>query len=409
VPDTEKIHAAVVIPAAGRGLRMGLPIPKQFLELRGVPILIRTISCFLAIEEIRPVVVALPNQHLETAKKLLEGFFSENQLKNILLAAGGATRQDSVQAGLQVLPPETDMVIVHDGARPFVSRDIIHRCLHEAAGSGAALAAIRVRDTIKHVGTNRTVNKTVDRQHLWQAQTPQAAKRGLLEKAYTVARETGFQGTDEASLLEHAGYPVSVVEGSEFNIKITRQEDLLIAERILENNNGMKIGHGFDAHRFGHGRQLVLGGVHIPFDLGLEGHSDADVLTHALIDSLLGAMGAGDIGGHFPDRDQQYKNISSLKLLREVRGKMEAAGLTIVNADLTVICQRPRLAPYIREMRENIAAACRVEPESINIKATTTEMMGFTGRGEGIAAHAVVLLQSGHGKATPQKAHGNAD
>lgn len=386
---------------------MGLPVEKQFIPLRGVPVIVHSIRCFLKADDICPVVVALPAEHIETTEKLLRKFLLPNQLAKLILVPGGRTRQDSVLAGLRALPSETDVVLVHDGARPFVSQDIIERCLEETIRSGAAIAAIQVRDTIKHVDNKGVVKGTVDRVNLWQAQTPQAARRELLEKAYELARKRRFEGTDEASLLEHAGYPVSVVQGSEYNIKITRQDDLKIAEALLEENESMKIGHGFDAHRFGLGRQLILGGVTIPSDLGLEGHSDADVLTHALIDSLLGAMGEGDIGGHFPDKDPKYKGIRSLQLLQQVIEIMNSKEFSICNADITVICQRPKLAPYIQEMRGYIATACMVEPEAINIKATTTEMMGFTGRGEGIAAHAVVLLQSNRKEKTRYKVSDN--
>lgn len=388
---------------------MGLPVPKQFIRLRGIPLLIRTISCFLATGIIRPVVVALPGRHTETANHLLTIFLSREQRQNIIMVTGGQTRQDSVMAGLQALPRETDIVLVHDGARPFVTSDIIHRCIQTALDSGAAITAVPVRDTIKQVDQTKRVTGTVDRENLWQAQTPQGARYDLLLKAYAFAGQSGFQGTDEASLLEHAGYPVAIVEGSSTNIKITRQDDLKIAEGILEEEKQMKVGHGFDAHRFMHSRKLILGGVSIPFDLGLEGHSDADVLTHALIDSLLGAMGAGDIGYHFPDNDPAYKNISSMELLEKVIEKMQEAGYGINNADMTVICQRPKLAPYIDEMRDNIAKTCQIPPASVNIKATTTEMMGFTGRGEGIAAQSVVLLQTSPDENIHNGAVGNAD
>ncbi len=372
---------------------MGLPEPKQFVLLKGIPVLVHSVQCFLDEKNLHTIVLALPAERVETTRLLFDSFFAANQLDRLVFVAGGKTRQDSVQAGMAALPPETEVVLVHDGARPFVSPDIIQRCLEEALSSGAAIAAIQVRDTIKKADRSGVIIKTVDRSDLWQAQTPQAARLDLLKKAYAVAREEGFNGTDEASLLENAGYAVSIVQGNEYNIKITRQDDLKIGERLLEESDFMKIGHGFDAHRFGLGRQLILGGVTISFDLGLEGHSDADVLTHALIDALLGAMGEGDIGHHFPDNDPQYKNISSLKLLEQVINKMKSLKLSICNADITVICQRPKLAPFITEMKDTIAAACSVTPDSINIKATTTEMMGFTGRGEGIAVHAVVLLQ----------------
>jgi len=393
VSNNDRTIAAVVIPAAGSGIRMKSLLPKQFIEIRGIPILVRTILCFLTTKSIHTVAVALPAELRLTAETMLHDHLMPDQLAKLIVVNGGQTRQDSVLAGLNALPIETEVVLVHDGARPFVSREIIERCLELAADKGAVIAAIPVGDTIKEVTPSETISRTVDRRKLWQAQTPQAARLDLLRKAYDHAGRDGFQGTDEASLLEHAEIPVSVAMGSEHNIKITRPDDLLLAEGLTREHGTMKIGHGFDAHKLTTGRQLILGGVSIPFEFGLQGHSDADVLTHALIDALLGAMGEGDIGRHFPDNDSRYKDISSLKLLDEVIKMIVGKKFSIGNADITVICQQPKLAPFIEQMQNNIASACLLEPASINIKATTTEMMGYIGRGEGIAAHAVVLLE----------------
>lgn len=384
---------AAIIPAAGMGSRMGTDVPKQFLELNGVPILVQTVSRFLQVSDIHSIVIALPAEHRTFAELVFQKHFSQDQYQRLRLVTGGSTRQESVLAGLNALPPETGFVLVHDGARPFVSLPMIERCLQACLRYGAAIVAVPVRDTIKQVNSSREITGTVDRSRLWQAQTPQAAAIDLLRKAYEFARRDGFEGTDEASLLEYAGIPVYVVEGSEENIKITRPDDLKLATNINKESTMLRIGHGFDAHRFKIGRHLILGGVDIPFDLGLEGHSDADALIHAFIDALLGAMGLGDIGCHFPDNDPQYKDISSVKLLEEVIRLVQEQQFALCNADLTIICQRPRLAPFVKEMRSNMAEACFVSQECINIKATTTEMMGYTGRGEGIAVHAVVLLE----------------
>lgn len=396
--ETDKQVIAAIIPAAGSGSRMGTDVPKQFLELGGVPILVRTIGRFLQVSEIRHIVVALPADHRPIAEQILRRCFSPDLYRRLMLVTGGKSRQESVLAGLDTLPPEVGFVLVHDGARPFVSPELICQCLRAAVDHGAAIAAVPVRDTIKQVNSSGEIAGTVDRSRLWQAQTPQAAATGLLRRAYREAQQDGFQGTDEASLLEHAGIPVHIIEGSEENIKITRPDDLKLAANINKESNMLRIGYGFDAHRYKIGRHLILGGVDIPFDLGLEGHSDADVIIHAFIDALLGAMGIGDIGRHFPDNDPQYKDISSLKLLEKTIRMVEEKKFIIGNADITVICQRPKLAPFVDEMRTNLAAASSADPDSINIKATTTEMMGYTGRGEGIAVHAVVLLQSPSGR-----------
>ena len=396
------IKAAVVIPAAGSGARMGSLLPKQFIKIKGIPILVRTILSFLEIKNIQMVAVAVQAEHKEMAITMLHNHLLPDQLARLNIVHGGKTRQDSVQAGLNSLPAEIEIVLVHDGARPFVSSDTIERCLSLAADKGAAIAAIPVSDTIKDVTSSGMISRTVDRTKLWQAQTPQAVRIDLLRRAFDRAIQDGFQGTDEASLLEHAGIPVFVAQGSENNIKITHPDDLRLAEGLTREEGTMRIGHGFDAHKLTTGRQLILGGVVIPFEYGLQGHSDADVLTHALIDAILGAAGEGDIGRHFPDNDSNYKDISSLKLLNEVIKLITSKKLSIANADITVICQQPKLFPFIGQMKNNIASVCAAEPDQINIKATTTETMGYTGRGEGIAAHAVVMLEPTLTKITEQ-------
>ncbi|MFP7754423.1 2-C-methyl-D-erythritol 4-phosphate cytidylyltransferase [Thermodesulfobacteriota bacterium B35] len=385
---------AVIIPAAGSGSRMGASVPKQFLSLAGEPLLVRTVRTFLLSPAIDLAVVVVPAAHREETRQILQRHLSPALSRRILFTVGGATRQDSVRSGLEALPAETDIVLVHDGARPLVSQDLILRCIAGAREHGAAIAAVAVKDTLKRVDGRGCIRATVDRSGLWQAQTPQAARRELLLRAHQQAAEKGFVGTDEAALLEHAEIPVRVVEGEEQNIKITRPGDMALAAGLLQREHSMKIGHGFDAHRLVEDRDLVLGGVRIDFELGLLGHSDADVLTHALIDAILGAVGAGDIGRHFPDSDQRYQGISSIKLLQETVSLAAEHGLQLANGDITIICQRPRLAPFLAAMRDTLAAACRVAQDRINIKATTTESMGYTGRGEGIAAHAVVLLQA---------------
>ncbi len=388
-------QTGVIIPAAGSGSRMGAGMPKQFLALAGEPLLARTVRTFLASGAIDTVVVVVPAAHEQETRHLLERHLAgERTGGRLVFALGGATRQDSVRSGLRALPPEVDIVLVHDGARPLVTPALIRRCIAGAREHGAVIAAVAVKDTLKQVDAAGRIERTVDREHLWQAQTPQAARRELLERAHALATASGLVGTDEAALLEHAGIPVHVVAGDEQNIKITRPGDLTLAAGLLEGKQTMKIGHGFDAHRLVAGRDLVLGGVRIDFERGLLGHSDADVLTHALIDAMLGAAGAGDIGRHFPDRDERYRGISSIRLLEETTALVADRGLRLANADITILCQRPKLAPYLAAMRDHLAAACRVAPDRINIKATTTEEMGYTGRGEGIAAHAVVLLDT---------------
>ena len=379
-------------------MRFGASCPKQFLDLAGLPILVRTCRAFLDLESIRWVAVAAPTDYLQHTIDLLRLHLAPDHMARMLFTVGGVTRQDSVRAGLNALPAEIELVLVHDAARPLVDQAIILRCLHGAVRFGAVIAATPVKDTLKKVADSGLIRETVDRTSLWQAQTPQAAQRGLLERAFAEADRNQFVGTDEASLLEAAGIPVQVVEGGERNFKITRPEDLQVAAALLTEEQEMKIGHGFDAHRLVSGRKLILGGVEVDFELGLDGHSDADVVAHALIDALLGALGSGDIGRHFPDSDPQYKGIDSLLLLAHAQQLVEAQGYALGNADLTIVCQRPKLAPHLAGMQINLARCCKVAPAAVNIKATTTENMGYTGRGEGIAAHAVVLLRSEHGR-----------
>lgn len=389
---------AAIIPAGGIGKRMGLGRPKQFQDLAGVPLLVHTLRAFEDIDEITATIVAAPIDAVNQVRLMAK----KHRLTKITVVAGGKLRQDSVQAGLAHVPADCDFVAVHDGARPLIDADLIRRCLEAARKNGAAMAALPAKDTMKEVDGDGTILRTVDRENIWQAQTPQVVATDVLRRAFAEGRKQGFIGTDEASFLELIHQKMTVVPGSEKNIKITRPDDLLIAEALLMKKEQsipvclpvMRIGHGYDAHCLVKERPLILGGIKIAHPVGLLGHSDADVLTHALCDAVLGALGAGDLGRHFPDHDPAYENIESLKLLAKVIETARQQGFTLANADVTVIAQEPKLAPHFPAMRQKLAAVCRVEENRINLKGTTTEKMGFTGRKEGIAAHAVVLLQS---------------
>jgi 2-C-methyl-D-erythritol 4-phosphate cytidylyltransferase/2-C-methyl-D-erythritol 2,4-cyclodiphosphate synthase len=389
-----------IIPAGGLGSRMGLAMPKQYYDLLGVPILIHTLRAFEATAAIDGVIVVVPAAHLQATRDLL---VTHGLTKVRQVVVGGDRRQDSVARGLAEVPEDTEFVVVHDGARPLVTPELIGRCIRAARQHGAAMAALAVKDTLKEVAATGLIRATVDRTTLWQAQTPQVMRPEVLRRAMAAAGPD-FVGTDEAAFLERAGETIVVVEGSERNIKITRPEDLHIAAALMQtaSREGAemacdtrapeRIGHGYDAHVLVAGRDLVLGGVTIAHERGLLGHSDADVLTHALCDAILGALGLGDIGQHFPDSDPAYKGISSLRLLEQVMKLAATQGYGLGNADVTVVAQRPKLAPHWPAMKENLCTICQVQAGSINLKGTTTEKMGFAGRGEGIAAHAVVLM-----------------
>ena len=401
-------QCGAILAAGGIGTRMAAGQPKQFLNLAGLPILVRSCRILLALPEVARLVVVAPEAHLDHCQRLCREFLPEADQARLVFTAGGVTRQDSVRAGLSRLDPAPPLVLVHDAARPLADAALCRRVLAGAAKHGAAIAALPVTDTIKEVEADDKsggfIRATLDRGRLWQAQTPQAVRLDLWRAALVRADEAGFQATDEAALLEHAGIPVRVVLGSPANIKITRPEDLRIAEALLAKDKTiesrdhrqttMKIGHGFDAHRLVAGRKLILGGVEIAHPLGLLGHSDADVACHALMDAILGALGLGDIGRHFPDKDPAFAGADSLNLLARVTRLMAEQGFRLGNADLTIVCQRPKLAPHLPEMRANLARACGADANRVNVKATTTEEMGYAGRGEGIAAHAVVLLET---------------
>jgi len=337
-----------------------------------------------AITEIILVVAA---DEMERARRLIAGGPSRITEKVVM---GGAERRDSVWQGLQEVAAGTDIVLIHDAARPFLSHPEIDRCLDAVRRYGAAVVGRPVADTLKRAGPDGQVAATVERTAIWGAQTPQGFRLGVLWPAYQRAIAENWPATDDAAVVERAGHRVQLVEGDAMNFKITRPEDLALAQRLI---GGMpRVGIGYDVHRLVPDRALVLGGVTIPHTLGLLGHSDADVLIHAIMDALLGAAGLGDIGQHFPDTDAQYRGISSLILLEAVASKLQAAGFAPVNIDAVVVAEAPKLAPHLAEMRARMAAALGMTPAQISVKATTSEGLGFVGAGAGIAAHATACI-----------------
>ena len=305
--------------------------------------------------------------------------------KPCTVVQGGTTRADSVRSGLAAA--EGELVAIHDAARPFVSEAVIDAALMAAAADGAAAPAVPVKDTIKIADEAGRVAATPDRASLYAVQTPQCFRRSLyLQALSAVTGEKASLVTDDCSLFELAGLPVTLTEGDYANYKITTKED-------LQKEKTMRIGHGYDVHRLVEDRKLILGGVEIPFEKGLLGHSDADVLLHAVMDAVLGAAALGDIGQHFPDNDPAYKGADSLQLTREVAKIIAAHGYRVGNVDATILCQRPKLAPHIPAMREKIADAFGLPLNAVSVKATTEEHLGFTGEGLGIAVHAVALIE----------------
>lgn len=305
--------------------------------------------------------------------------------KPCTVVQGGATRADSVHNGLAAAKGQ--LVAIHDAARPFASEEVITQVLQAAAKTGAAAPAVPVKDTIKVADKDGKVVTTPDRATLYAVQTPQCFDRALyLQALEAVSGEKASLVTDDCSLFELAGLPVTLTAGDYANLKITTKED-------LQKENTMRIGHGYDVHRLVEGRKLILGGVEVPYEKGLLGHSDADVLLHAVMDAVLGAAALGDIGQHFPDTDPAYKGADSLALTREVAKIIAAHGYKVGNIDATILCQRPKLAPHIPAMRKNIADAFGLPLDAVSVKATTEEHLGFTGEGLGIAAHAVALIE----------------
>ena len=389
------MNSYVIVLGGGSGRRMGAGVNKVLLPLCGVPVLIRSIVPFTALCE-GCVVVAAP-QEVETVRELIARYHLDRFVQSVV--AGGAERQDSVKNGFLALPPQAECVLVHDGARPLVDEDVIRRCLSSVANCGTGVAAVPSSDTVKLADESGLVLDTPDRRQVYAMQTPQGFLCGLYRKALEQAGADGYFGTDDASLLEHAGLPVRLCEGSRENLKLTTPLDWGVAEHILAQRQQPKeevmqrIGQGYDVHRLVQGRRLVLCGVEIPHEMGLLGHSDADVAIHALMDAMIGALGLGDIGQWFPDTDERYAGADSTVLLREVCERIRLHGWTLENCDITIVAQRPKLRPYIDQMKARLAQVMETEESRISVKATTTERLGFEGEEKGISAQAVCLLR----------------
>lgn len=375
-----------IILAGGSGSRMGADRNKVLLSLRGEPVIVRAVRAFRGLVD-GVILVSRREDIPEISEALHRAGLAAD------IVPGGATRQDSVWNGLCALPEGCRHVLIHDGARCMVDPQIILRCKESVEACGTGVAAVPAVDTIKQVNPDEVVTATPDRSSLRAVQTPQGFDLALIRRAHEAARANGFLGTDDASLVERLGHPVRLTAGSRQNIKLTTPEDLKMAEVFLGSSfPALRIGQGYDVHRLVEGRDLILCGVTVPHTLGLLGHSDADVALHALMDAMLGAMALGDIGKHFPDTDERYRGISSMKLLEHVVTLLAAHGARVTNCDVTIVAQKPKLLPHIPQMRQNVADALSLPLDRVNVKATTTERLAFEGREEGISAQAVVMV-----------------
>jgi 2-C-methyl-D-erythritol 4-phosphate cytidylyltransferase/2-C-methyl-D-erythritol 2,4-cyclodiphosphate synthase len=374
-----------LVVAAGRGSRCGGEIAKQWRDLAGRPVLRHCLATFAAHPDVAAVrVVIHPDDRLFFAAAAADLGIGEPIL-------GGPSRQDSVRLGLEGIAELTpDLVLIHDGARPFIANAVIDRVIAALATHPGAIPALPVHDTLKS-SDGRTVGATVSRAGLWRAQTPQGFRYDAILAAHRAA--AGRDLTDDAAVAEHTGLTVALVLGSEDNLKITTVEDLDRAAARLRGPGEVRVGSGFDVHRFTDGDHVTLCNLRIPHDAGLAGHSDADVALHALTDALLGAISAGDIGRHFPPTDVRWKGADSAVFLTRAGVLMRAQGGEIVHLDLTIVCERPKIGPHRAAMAGRVAEILGIDAQRVSIKATTTEGLGFTGRREGIAVQAIATVR----------------
>ena len=377
-----------ILAAAGSSQRMGGE-NKLLLPLDGMPVLAHTLRAVDAAQSVDEIVIAAREEDLLTYAELCKTYGIRKPVKVVV---GGATRQESVLRAALEARADAKLLAVQDGARPLVTPELFDAVVLRAAVCAAAAPAVPVHDTIK-LARDRRVTETPDRSMLFAVQTPQVFDAGLLKAALQSALTEHAALTDDCSAVERLGKEVYLTDGDEENIKITTDDPAPTGGTGGGGMTGLRIGHGYDVHRLTEGRRLILGGVEVPYEKGLLGHSDADVLTHAVMDALLGAAALGDIGKLFPDTDAAYAGISSILLLERVAERLREAGYAVVNLDATVLAQAPKLAPYRERMRENLARALALDASRVSVKATTEEGLGFTGEGLGIAAHAVALLE----------------
>lgn len=391
------MFVSAILAAAGRGTRLGSATPKQMLALGERTILQRSFDIIERHDRIDEIVVALP-----PALAPVPPAYLISSRKPVRIVDGGIRRQDSVAKAFAQVSGNAGIIVIHDAARPFASPDLFTRVIEAAEKGGAAIAAVQAHDTVKEATAApgiRIVARTIARETIYLAQTPQAFSRAVLEEAIERGRVSLGSATDEASLAEQAGHSVMLVDGDSTNMKITTEQDFAVSQALVEMKESAshvgavaRVGTGYDLHRLEPGRRLIIGGVQIPHDTGLAGHSDADVLCHAVTDAILGAAGQGDIGQHFPDTDPRWKGANSIDLLRGAVAIVRAAGYGVSNVDAVVIAERPKLAPHVAAMRVNLAHAIGVDVSAVSVKGKTNEKVDALGRNEAIAVHAVALL-----------------
>lgn len=382
------MKTVAVLVAGGSGRRMGGDSPKQFLHLAGRSILDRTLASLLASPRVDGVVLVLPPG---AAEGLRAPYLATPRV--IAVVEGGAERRDSVRRGLASVPHDAEIILVHDAVRPFVSPDLVGRCIDGAAAHGAVVPVIPVLDTVKAWEGGKGTLVTRDRSALLRAQTPQGFSASVIREAYARAAAEGRLGTDDASLVEAIGHPVVAVPGDEENIKITVPAEFRMAAGLLREEDDYRIGLGGDAHRLVPGRDLWLGGIRLEHDRGLLGHSDGDVLLHAVADAIYGALGDHDIGWHFPPGREETRGIASREIVAHARGRMIGRGYGLLGLDSVIVCEEPKIAPVAGAIRDSVAGMLGVPAERVGVKGKTTEGMGFEGRREGISAWAVALLR----------------
>jgi 2-C-methyl-D-erythritol 4-phosphate cytidylyltransferase/2-C-methyl-D-erythritol 2,4-cyclodiphosphate synthase len=411
------MFVTAIIAAAGRGQRFGGHVLKQLYAVGGRPLLERSVAAFVEHPLVSEVIVALPPELAERPPDCVRG----GGTKPVRVVMGGARRQDSVVIAFRAADPRSEIIAIHDAARPFVSAGLISRTIEAASVHGAAVAACPSRDTVKRVvraagaAAGPMVAETLTRETIFLAQTPQVFRREILQLALAAGERDGVEVTDESTLAERAGQSVQIVEGEASNVKITTPSDMMVAEAIAAAVDDAperpgasgalagrtakpartgRAGTGYDLHRLVEGRPLIVGGVTIPSPVGAAGHSDADVVCHAVTDAILGAAGLGDIGTHFPDTAPEWKGASSLDLLSRTAARVAKQGFEVGNVDVTVILETPRIRPHVQAMQTAVASALGIDVGRISIKAKTNEGLDAVGRGEAIAAHAIALIRS---------------